>query len=688
MPEQLTILIADDDKVFLNTANYHLSKKQYSVLTASNGREAIEMFDKNIPDMVLTDLRMPERDGLEVIRHIRDFSRDIPVIVVSGKGNMNDAIEALKYGAWDYLIKPIENIDVLEHTISKAREHIRLLRENKDYQDHLEQKVDERTAKLRESEQKFRTLTETLPSGIFLYYGDRFIYVNQTAERITGYSYFELMLMNYWDIVHPDFQEKVRAIGRERQKYDIGIKQYDIKIITKGGEEKWLSMTTSNINYDGNAAGIASAEDITERKKMENNIRLNQRNLDIRKKIAQSFVTSPERDVFHNVLQIILDSFNSKYGYFGYISGGDLVIPTMSGNIWEKSNIPGKVSRFSKEQWKGLWGESLKTRKSLIKNDAVQVPEGHVKLKNAMSAVILVRGELLGQLVLANKEGGYTDNDLRSINELCDFISPLLVATLRQQEYLDNLMKAKEKAEESDRLKSAFLNNVSHEIRTPANGIMGFSDLLRDENLTEEQQQTYIRNIRKSGQRMLDTINSIIDISRIESREEKVRFENIHVNKLLDDVSGEFEQHASDKNLTLIKNKPYGDSEALVHADKDKLSQVLIILLKNAVKYTSEGYIEMGYKKNDGAFEFYVKDSGIGIPGEKQKSIFDRFVQADNNNTRTHQGAGLGLAITKAYVEMMGGEIWVESEEGEGSTFYFTVPDGKSKDKSPPGFKG
>jgi len=264
MPEQLAILIADDDKVFLNTATYHLTKKQYTVLSATNGREAIEKFDENLPDMVLTDLRMPERDGLEVIRHIRDFSRDIPVIVVSGKGNMNDAIEALKYGAWDYLIKPIENIDVLEHTISKAREHIRLLKENKDYQDHLEQKVEERTAKLRESEQKFRTLTETLPSGIFLYYNDRFIYVNQTAERITGYSYFELMLMNYWDIVHPDFREKVRSIGRDRQKHDIGIKQYDIKIITKGGEEKWLSMTTSSINYDGKAAGIASAEDITE----------------------------------------------------------------------------------------------------------------------------------------------------------------------------------------------------------------------------------------------------------------------------------------------------------------------------------------------------------------------------------------------------------------------------------------
>lgn len=288
MSEQLTILIADDDRVFLNTANHHLSIKQYTVLYATNGQEAIEMFDENIPDIVLTDLRMPERDGLEVLRHIRDFSRDIPVIVVSGKGNMNDAIESLKYGAWDFLMKPIENNDVLEHTISKAREHIRLLKENKDYQDNLEQKVDERTAKLRESEQKFRTLTETLPSGIFLYYDDRFIYVNQTAERITGYSYFELTHMNFWDIVHPDFQEKVRSIGRARQKDDIGIKQYDIKIITKAGEKRWFSMTTSNIHYDGQPAGIASAEDITERKQMENNIRLNQRNLDIRKKIARS----------------------------------------------------------------------------------------------------------------------------------------------------------------------------------------------------------------------------------------------------------------------------------------------------------------------------------------------------------------------------------------------------------------
>ncbi len=674
MMEKLNILIADDDKVFLNSLMHHLSKFDHHIITAADGKKAVSLFDEYLPDLVLTDLRMPRVDGLDVIKHIRSYSNDIPVIVVSGQGNMNDAIEALKYGAWDYLIKPVENLDILSHTISKAREHIRLVKENKDYQDNLEQKVDDRTTKLRESEQKFRTLTETLPSAIFLYHNDRFIYVNKAAERITGYTFFELLRLNFWDIVHPDFQEKVRSIGRERQKYDIGIKQYDIKIVTRAGEEKWLSMTTSNINYKGKPAGIASGEDITGRKIMENNIRLNQRNLDIRKKIAQSFVTSPEREVFHNVLQIVLESFSSTYGFFGYISGGDLVIPTMTGDIWEKCNIPGKTNRFPREQWKGLWGESLKTRKSLIKNDALQVPEGHIKLKNSMAAVILVKGELLGQIVLADKEGGYTDNDLNSIMELCEFISPLLVATLRQNEYKDNLIKAKEKAEESDRLKTAFLNNVSHEIRTPVNGIMGFSELLRDEKMTEEQQQEYIQRIRISGQRMVETIDSIVALSRIESLEEEINTSKVNINQMLDAIHADIKRNGLNKPVYFKITKPLQDEQAIVHTDKDKLEQVLLKLVKNAFKFTSKGEVELGYKKLERHFELFVKDTGIGIPPEKQESIFNSFVQADNSNTRTYQGAGLGLSISKAYAAMLGGTLRLESREGKGTTFYFKLP--------------
>ncbi|MCF8328016.1 MAG: response regulator [Bacteroidales bacterium] len=674
MPEKLTILVADDDKVFLNTAIHHLSKKHHKIFSAINGQEAIQLFDKNLPDLVLTDLRMPECDGLEVIKHIRNYSSDIPVIVVSGKGNMNDAIEALKHGAWDYLIKPIENLDVLFHTINKACEHIELLRENRQYQQNLEEQVEKRTSELKESEQKFRTLTETLPSAIFLYQNNRFIYVNQTAEKITGYSYFELMLMNFWDIAHPDYREQIRSIGLQRQKRDIGIKKYDIKIFTKARETKWMSLTSANINYKGKLAGIATAEDITDRKRMEDEIRLNQKNLDVRKRIAETFVISPENEVFDNVLNIILDSFKSKFGYFGYISGGDLVVASMTNNIMDKSLSRRSGVRVPREEWKGLWGESLNAKKTMVRNEALQDQNGDMKMDNAMSAVILVKGTLLGQIVLADKEEGFTQEDVKSINELCDFMSPLLVDTLRQKEYLNNLLIAKNKAEESDRLKTTFLNNISHEIRTPANSIMGFAELLRDENISQVEQQNHIKNINISGQRMLDTINLIIDISRIESGEENIKPSNININKLLDAVYGEFEQNAKDKGLKLITAKPHKDDEAQVKTDEEKLMQVLTILLKNALKFTKKGTIELGYEKKEGAFEFFVKDTGVGIPSQKQKYIFERFVQADNKNTRSYQGVGLGLAIAKAYVKILGGRIWVESEKGQGSTFYVTIP--------------
>ncbi|MEA4983346.1 MAG: LytS/YhcK type 5TM receptor domain-containing protein [Paludibacter sp.] len=238
----------------------------------------------------------------------------------------------------------------------------------------------------------------------------------------------------------------------------------------------------------------------------------------------------------------------------------------------------------------------------------------------------------------------------------------------------EKLIEAKEKAEESDRLKTVFLQNISHEIRTPMNGILGFLDLLNDENILEEDRKNYIDIINKSGKRLLTTINDVIEISRIESGQVRITHSEVNVDEMMAYLYNFFMHQASDKHLKLILAGTTSSNDLILKTDKPVLEGILINLLKNAIKFTTEGFVEFGYYHENNSLIFYVKDSGCGIPADRQKAVFERFVQSDLSITRAYEGSGLGLAIAKSYIEMLEGKIWVESEINKGSTFFFSLP--------------
>ncbi|MBN1926562.1 MAG: response regulator [Prolixibacteraceae bacterium] len=251
----------------------------------------------------------------------------------------------------------------------------------------------------------------------------------------------------------------------------------------------------------------------------------------------------------------------------------------------------------------------------------------------------------------------------------------LTLIDITKRKVTENLLiEAKERAEESDRLKSAFLANMSHEIRTPMNGILGFAELLKEPKLNGEKQKKYIGIIEKSGALMLNTINNLIDISRIEAHLMKVEMRNSNINEQIEYIHTFFEPEANAKKIDLSFINSLPSHEAIIKTDREKVYAILTNLVKNAIKYSNKGSITFGYVKKGNELEFFVRDTGIGIPKDRQEVIFERFIQADNDNIKTVQGAGLGLAITKAFLEMLEGKIWVESEEGIGSTFYFTLP--------------
>jgi PAS domain S-box-containing protein len=236
------------------------------------------------------------------------------------------------------------------------------------------------------------------------------------------------------------------------------------------------------------------------------------------------------------------------------------------------------------------------------------------------------------------------------------------------------LIKSKELAEQSNLLKTAFLANMSHEIRTPMNGILGFASLLKEQNLSGEDQHTYINLIEKSGTRMLNLINDLIDISKVESGLMELSFTYTNLNNKLNFLYQFFKAEAGQKGLELIVESTITQKDAFVLTDQNKLFSILSNLIKNALKFTKTGSIKFGCELKGDNYEFFIRDTGIGIAKEKRKIIFDRFMQADSSLSRGFEGAGLGLSISKAYVEMLGGEIWLESEVGVGSCFCFTLP--------------
>ncbi len=239
---------------------------------------------------------------------------------------------------------------------------------------------------------------------------------------------------------------------------------------------------------------------------------------------------------------------------------------------------------------------------------------------------------------------------------------------------IENLVKAKEKAEENDNLKSAFLANMSHEIRTPMNGIIGFTSLLSEPDITKEERQQFLSLIEKAGHKLMSTVNDLIDISKIETGQMPVAWSSFGIKESVENMYDFYKAEAKIKGLDMVLSLNEVDDCTHIKTDPMKFESIFTNLLKNSIKYTDSGRIEIGCILKERFIEFHVKDSGIGIPADRQEAVFNRFEQAKFRDKHAIEGSGLGLAICKAYVEMLGGKIWLESEENVGSTFYFTLP--------------
>jgi len=244
-----------------------------------------------------------------------------------------------------------------------------------------------------------------------------------------------------------------------------------------------------------------------------------------------------------------------------------------------------------------------------------------------------------------------------------------------REEIEAKLVEEQKRATESDRLKSAFLANMSHEIRTPMNAIIGFSELLEDESQDFEDRSIFIKLIQKNGDILLTLINDIIDISKIEANLLTVKRKPLKLSKFLDEMNHHYSETVlskKDKSIQFYLNNEV-EPESLVLTDENRLKQILDNLLGNAIKFTSNGSVTLDVKKEGNFIHFSITDTGIGIPLDQQKTIFERFMQSEQAYKMNFGGTGLGLAISKNLIELLGGTIHVKSELGIGSTFYFSI---------------
>ncbi len=495
-------------------------------------------------------------------------------------------------------------------------------------------------------------------------------YVNPKVEEVTGYRKSELI------------GENLRILKSGIHTSDLYKEIWDT--ITKGeswrgefcnkkknGELYWESALISPVfNNRGVITNyVKVAENITQQKYKEQ----------IQKiiyNISNAVLSAIDVKHFANVVKKELSKLIDTTNYYIALYNDKTNTFTLATHFDEKDNF----KTFSAD--KTLTGYVLKTKKTLLATRDVKnklVASGEVELRGADSKVwlgipLLIDDKAIGVLALQSYKTANAFN--KSDVEMLEIVSSQISISINRKKQEEELITALEKAQESEKLKTAFLANMSHEIRTPMNGILGFTSLLKEADFSEAEKSEFINNISTSGERLLNTVNDLVNISKIEAGQMEVRKTMVSLNKLLNELYLFFKPEAEKKGLGfklfLLQD------ELKTFTDDAKLHGILTNLIKNAIKFTLEGTVSFGYRLVESdvghQIEFFVEDTGIGIPVNKQQVIFDRFVQADIEDTRVFEGSGLGLSISKAYAEMLAGSLTVQSEEGKGSMFTLIIP--------------
>jgi len=504
---------------------------------------------------------------------------------------------------------------------------------------HTREKREMAEKALRESEERYRLIAENTADTIsVLDLNLSYMYISPSVQKLRGFSADEAIQQSLDQVFTPASLQIVNKTFTEHMALEASGKAdphrtetLELEEYCKDGSTVWVEISVSFLR-DANLSPtglLTVSRDITERKQAEEKLRI----------LSRAVEQSPSSIIITNT-EGEIDYVNTKFAKLTGYSPEEVL--GQNPRILKSGEMP---SDYYQEMWQNLmlgkewYGEFLNRKKS---------------------------GELFWEL--ASISPIFDTN-----GTITHFLAVKEDITDRKQTE-EELLNAKEKAEESNRLKTEFLHNMSHEIRTPMNGIMGFSEMLDDPDISPENQKLYLKFIVNSSTQLLRIIDDIIEISKLATKQVKVVKERVSLNDLLMNLFSIYDLKAKEKKVPLYLNRDLSDTQSFIYTDTIKLNKILENLLENALKFTSTGFIELGYHLKDNSIEIYVQDTGIGINAEKQEIIFERFSQEEKDKTIVYGGLGLGLSIAKENAELLGGKITLESEKGKGSTFFVTIP--------------
>lgn len=675
------LLLIEDDQVdqmaferFAQTDEFNFTYKVANSISEAKNILKIEKFDA-----IVTDYFLGDGNAFEIL----ELQLDIPIIVTTGTGSEEIAVQALKMGAYDYLIKDIDGfyLKMLPITVKNALQRFQSEKELKEYHTNLEVLIEQKKAELEKEIKINKETSEDLlkmnmifknsnevtfmtdNEGIITYINPKFTELyGYTADEVVGKVTPRILKSNAPNnIDYENFWHKLSSKQSISNFSYINKKKDNTFVHIEGSFEPILDTSKNLIGF------LAIQRDISERIKSQN---IQKVLYNISNAVHTTNNLKQLIKLIKQELQVIIDTTNFYIALYDDVNK-QITLPFFANEKEPFTDISAKNSiiQYIIKNKKTLFISGQELVK-LGKENNITV-SGTIP-KQMLAVPIKVGNSITGVIVLQS----YTSSEafIEDDKNLLIFVSYQIGLSIQNKKIEEDLTFALEKATESDKLKTAFLHNISHEIRTPMNGILGFANLLKNPQLTDEKQQSFIDIITKSGERMLNTLNDLMDISKLETGQVKINLTTTNINDELEILYSFYKREATNKGLLLNLILPKGKDEIIIKTDRDKLYAVLSNLIKNALKFTTIGGIDFGYTVKDKKLEFYVMDTGIGIPKNRQHAIFDRFIQADIEDTNVFEGAGLGLSISKSYITMLGGKIWVESIEKQGSQFYFTLP--------------
>ena len=551
-----------------------------------------------------------------------------------------------------------------------------------DLNKNLQQKISELKdigAELYNSNNQLHTIVNNLPGFIsYLDKDHRYKFVNTMYARNFGMSVENILGKHISEVVGEEYYRNV-LLARLEEAFAGTTISFEATFTFPATGKKWLIINYMP-DYDENkqVKGIfLFLRDNTQFKLAEQEINRHNVRLESLWRISQ-FKTDNTKDLLDHALHEAILLTESKIGYIFFYNEHKMqfTLNTWSHAAMKECSVIQSETVYDLNKT-GCWGEAVRQRQPYINNNFGSdekyekgLPEGHVKLDKFLTIPVFVENEIVAVAGVANKDEDYDPRDVQQLTLLMDKVW-VIAETFRYQQ---ELIAAKEKAEESDRLKTAFLHNISDEIRNPLNAIIGFSDAMVNPDLPVEKRKKYSAIIKASSNQLLSFITDIINIATLEAGREKLMEKEVNINILMQKIYNQYQAVIEAKNIDFTVTSNLSEEKSAIMTDEIKLMKILTNLIDNSVKFTTNGHIKAMCHLKENYMEFSVEDTGIGIKASMHKKIFEIFNQTLNEIVKPHSGIGLGLAIAKSYVHLMGGRIWVNSEPGIGSAFYFTIP--------------